>query len=286
MNSSSFSVAGALLFGILTPACAGENPTDPLLSAGAAGTAGGAGTGPMLVSLVPDESGWVDRRADGNSIGVQGAWYPYGDQYGEAKCTLVGLHSPEQCSSVSSPDPLVPGFPNQGGVMCTSGETAVVGPCKAGVPRCPEGSPDYSNMWGAGIGLDLNADGAPLGGGPTVKHPWNPDEHRVVGIAFEIDKVPSPGLRVEFPIVLPDATTTDNHPDGSPYWGAKPGYPDSNVVAGHNEFRFSEVAVPTSNYEFDRTKILAIQFHVPAITSGATRGAYEFCISKLSFVVE
>jgi hypothetical protein len=278
---TSFGVAVCLVLG--ASGCTSEKPLDPLTGGGTGGTSGGAGAGPAGVSLVPDETGWVAR--DTNTLGVQGAWYPYGDQYGEAKCTLVGLHAPAECSTIASPEPLVPGFPNVAGEMCTTGETAVVLGCKDGVPRCTLGSPDYSNMWGAGIGLDLNAEGAPSGT-PAPKLPWNPDEHGVIGVAFDINVVPPPGLRVEFPIVLPDDSTTDNHADGSPYWGAKPGYPNSDVRAGRNQFRWNEVAVPTTNYAFDRTKILAIQFHVPAITSGANRGAYSFCISNLTLLTE
>lgn len=262
--------------------CSSETPVDPLAMGGSAGTAG-AGAGPGGVTLVPDASGWIGRGAEGNGIAVQGAWYPYGDKYGEAKCTMVGLHAPEECSTITSPDPLVPGFPNTDGEMCTSGETAVVLGCKEGVPRCTLGSPDYSNMWGAGIGLDLNAEGAPSGE-PAPKAPWNPDEQGVVGIAFDIDVVPPPGLRVEFPIVLPDGSTTENHVDGSPYWGAKSNYPNSDVKPGRNQFRWAEVAVPTMNYAFDRTQILSIQFHVPAVTTGANRGAYSFCVKNLTFL--
>lgn len=245
------------------------------------GTAGSGGSGgaPGGITLVPDRTGWVDLMAEGNTIGVQGAWYPYGDRYGVAKCTSVGMHLPAECSSISTPDPLIPGFPNEDGTMCTAGETAVVLPCGAGVPGCTAGSPDYSNMWGAGIGLDLNAAGD---GG--AKHPWNATEHGVTGVAFELDEIPANGLRVEFPIVLPDTTTTEDHADGSPYWGAASNFPPSPVKVGRNEVRFSGVTGPRTSYTFDTTKILAIQFHVPAITVGSARGAYRFCIKNLTFL--
>ena len=252
---------------------------------GTSGATDGGGTGGAAVLLVPDPSGWVDVMAPGNTVGVQGAWYPYGDKYGVAKCTNVGLHAPDECSTITSPDPLVPGFPNENGVMCTTGETAVVLPCKAGVPMCPAGMPDYSNMWGAGIGLDLNAEGA-TDAGPGEKHPYDPDAHRVVGVAFEIDDVPGPTLRVEFPMELPDGTSTEDHPDGSPYWDADSDFPPSPVEPGRNEFRWADVRAPRTNYEFDHRKILAIQFHVPAVTSGTTRGDYVFCIKNLAFLTE
>jgi len=234
------------------------------------------------VTLVPDATGWVDGAAEGNTIGVQGAWYPYGDQYGVAKCTTVGLHLPAECSTISTPDPLVEGFPNVQGAMCTSGETAVVLPCGPNVPGCTAGNPDYSNMWGAGIGLDLNAEGGDAG----AKSPWNPDEHGVTGIAFEIDALPPGGLRVEFPMVLPDMTTTEDHPDGSPYWGATSNFQSSPAVVGHNEIAWSAVLPPRTSYTFDQKKILAIQFHVPAVTSGTTRRGYTFCIRNLTFLTD
>lgn len=257
-------------------------PADPV-----GGGAGGSGGAPSGITLVPDASGWVDRMAEGNTVGVQGTWYPYGDKYGVAKCTSVGLHQPGECSTITSPDPLVAGFPNQDGNMCTEGETAVVLPCPAGVPGCMAGSPDYSNMWGAGIGLDLNAEGG-VGG---AKLPWNAETHGVTGIAFELDVIPAGGLRVEFPIVLPEGghdagstLTTEDHPDGSPYWGATPNFPPSPVRVGRNEVRFSSVTPPRTSYNFDETKLLAIQFHVPAVTIGTTRSAYRFCIKNLTFL--
>lgn len=252
------------------------------VTGGAAGTAGGPVEDPTApVRVIPDGSGWVDRAAPWNTIGIQGAWYPYGDQYGKAKCTLVGLHMPSECSLITSPDPLVTGFPNEGGVMCTRGEVAPIIPCKPDVPACNVGTPDYSNVWGAGIGLDLNALGAEQGG---VKSAWDPAAHGVTGVAFRIDKVPPAGLRVEFPISLPDASSTEDHVDGSPYWGASPQYPPSRVVAGVNQFRWSDVRAPKTSYAFETARILAIQFHVIAVPVNGIRSPYEFCVSDLTFL--
>ncbi|HEX6274182.1 MAG TPA: hypothetical protein VFZ53_14135, partial [Polyangiaceae bacterium] len=70
---------------------------------GGSSTGGTSGSGANEVLIVPDTSGWVDGMAAGNTIGVQGAWYPYGDQYGNGngaqKCLLVGMHTPEECST-------------------------------------------------------------------------------------------------------------------------------------------------------------------------------------------
>lgn len=230
---------------------------------------GGAGGGSAVagVVLVPDETGWIDGMATGNTVGVQGAWYPYGDAYGEAKCLIA--HTAAECSVIMTPDPVATGFPNQGGMMCTSGSVAQV----LGTP------PDYANMWGAGIGLDLNA----TGGANSVKEPWNADMYGVKGISFVLDKVPVPGLRVEFPI-----PSTEGGTAGSNYWGATGSYPNSNVKAGVNVIRWDAVKAPVGAMGTEapnhQQMLLAIQFHVPS--TPAARGMYDFCVSELKFLTE
>jgi len=260
------------------------------------GTGGSSGTGTGNTVIIPSTDGWVDRMDVGNDVGVQGAWYPYGDQYGTGggakKCLLVGMHTPEECSRIDTPDPTMMAFPNTGGNMCTSGSVAQVLDCPSGLMTsgCP--NDDFSNMWGAGIGWDLNAEG----GSPTApKHPWNPADYGVIGFEFTIDAVPLPGLRVEIPMVLTDAeatmvmlpagSTTDDHPDGAPYWGAMGSgmYPKSPVVAGVNRVLWTDIQPPRmGNYVFDTTRMLGIQFHVPA--NNMSRGDYEFCISQVTFI--
>ncbi len=174
--------------------------------------------------------------------------------------------------------------------MCTEGAVAVILPCAAGITTsgCPD--KDYSNMWGAGIGMDLNAKKAEDGG---QKNSWDPALFGVIGISFEIDAVPLPGLRVEFPMLLtdeeaarvnlPSGSTTDDHPDGAPYWGATSVFPASNVVAGTNRVVWSEVQPPRTNYVFDTKRILGIQFHVPAVP-GPNKGPYAFCVENLTLL--
>jgi hypothetical protein len=119
-----------------------------------------------------------------------------------------------------------------------------------------------------------------------MKFPYDPDAHGVAGIAFDISEVPAGTLRVEFPMLLPDGTSTEDHPDGSPYWEANDGYPPSPVAVGRNEVRWADVRPPRTNYEFDRTKILAVQFHVPAVTSGSERSPYSFCINYFELLTD
>lgn len=289
---------------VVAAAC--EPATDPASSnsGGSSGGAGkpanpsagaGTGSGTTNVPIVPSDAGWVE--AVDNELGIQGSWYPYGDRYGAAKCMNVGLHALDECSLITSPKPPPEmGFPNTGGTMCTTGETAVILPCMPGVSTsgCP--TADYSNMWGAGIGFDFNANkGPPDGDG--VKHTFNPADHGVTGISFELDKIPPPGFRVEFPMVLldseaslvnlPSGATTDDHPDGAPYWGASSSFVNSPVVVSPqvNVVRWDAVRKPGTNptYVFDQARLLGIQFHVPAVKK-APRGAYDFCISKLTFL--
>ena len=276
----------------LANACANKLPTDggwaPNANGGTAGHASTANT-----ELKPDASGWVDPTS--NDLGIQGAFYPYGDRYGVAKCLNVGMHAPDECSLITAPPPPpATGFPNQDGKLCTTGATAVILACKAGVTTsgCPDH--DFSNMWGAGMGFDFNAV-AGMDGGTTVKSVWNPDEHGVTGVAFELDNVPAPGLRVEFPLRLTDAeaqtvnlppgSTTDDHPDGAPYWGGNASFSNSPVQAGHNELYWTDVKKPgsTPSYVFDKARLLGLQFHVPAVQS-APPGAYSFCVSHITLL--
>jgi hypothetical protein len=239
----------------LALACGSSGNDEPGTTNG--GTTGGGTVG---IPIMPTEDGWVDMTS--NELGIQGAWYPYGDAYGEAKCIAAGWTA-EQCSIITTPDPNAEGFPNTGGAMCTSGTGAQV--------LTPEGSsdPDYGNMWGSGIGLDLNnpGDGA-------TKSEFNATANGVVGISFDLD-VQAP-LRVEFPM-----TATEGHPDGSNYWGATSSWPNSPVTVGTNTVLFSDVHHPNGAVPLDpaNVSILSIQFHVPTVTSGAQ--PYSFCISNL-----
>jgi hypothetical protein len=263
---------------------------------------GGSTSDPSGTVLQPSADGWMDRMDTWNDLGIQGSWYPYGDQYGtkptESKCLTVGMHQPSECSVINEPPPPpATGFPQATpGMMCTSGEVAVILPC---VPPdlmtsgCPMS--DYSNMWGAGIGFDVNADKGEDGG---MKYPWDPMLSMagpVIGFSFDIDTVPLPKLRVEIPMILTDAelaavtpplppgSTTDDHPDGAPYWNASSTYPASPVMPGNNRVLWTDIKPPRTNYEFLPNKMLGIQFHVPAVSS-PPKGAYNFCISNVKFL--
>lgn len=327
---SSVLIPAAIAGLALVPACSsddsGGDDDDNGGTGGGTGAMGGTGgaapsecspTGD--VTIIPNETGWVDDEDACVSmamLGIQGAWYPYGDQYGEgegdAKCIKVGNHMPSECSRIDTPlPPPNPGFPNVNGVMETSGLVAKILPCVPGSPAvsmmtsgCPDH--DYSNIWGAGIGFDLNADPAGADGSPGAKHTWDPAAHNVVGIAFTIEGLPPGGaLRVEFPMQLTDAeaaldkppipagSTTDSHSKGAPFWGAQSKgnamFPNSPVIEGENKIFFDDKtalngieSADTTFYKFDATRLLGVQFHVPANASSTV--AYAFKISKIRFL--
>jgi len=282
----------------------GDDDDDDGASGGTAGTGGTGATGSVLI--VPDASGWIER--DTNPIGIQGAWYPYGDQYGiPGKCITVGLHPAAECSEIFTPIPpplgtppteTVGGFPNTGGEMCTTGATAIIKPCMPNV--LTEGCPadDFSNMWGAGIGFDLNAAKGEDGG---LKSVW-PVPADIIGFTFEINAVPqATKLRVEIPVALTDAeaaavglpngSTSDDHPKGAPYWGATSMYPPSNVVPGVNRVLWTDIKHPTGAIDLMTTplkaRMLGIQFHTPAMAKSATaKGEFNYCVKNITFITQ
>jgi hypothetical protein len=314
MKSTNLFVSTAVVLAMAVAACdsaddgsgdgGGETGGTAGTGTGGSSTGGSGGSGatdPTGTVLQPSADGWMDAMDTWNDIGVQGSWYPYGDQYGtkptESKCITVGMHPPADCSEIDSPPPPpATGFPQATpGQMCTAGRVAVILPCVAGVTTsgCPE--KDYSNMWGAGIGFDLNADKGEDGG---AKHPWDPmlvASGPIIGFSFDIDNVPLPKLRVEIPMVLTaeeraavtpalgEGATTDEHPDGAPYWGADSTYPASPVMTGTNRVLWTDIKPPRTNYVFDTTRMLGVQFHVPAVAA-APKGEYNFCISNVKML--
>lgn len=251
---------------------AGCSSSSPAPAGGTGGTTGGGGsvgTG-MSVTLTPDATGYIDIMT--NNLGIKGSWYAYGDGAGPTgmppgDCQNAG-HAAGECSVITAPSP--GSFPNTGGKMCTSGTVAkvidIVGMA---------GMPDYSKIWGAGIGVDLNNDTL-LGKGvidATAK--------KIVGFSFDIDMKPLAGLRVEV-----QTKPTDGSEAGNDYWGAKGdmSYPLSPVMTGTNVVSFTDKSiVGPKGHVFDPTQIEGIQFHVP--TTATAAGTYSFCISNLKMLM-
>lgn len=222
---------------------------------------------PSSVAITPDATGWVD--ATSNPLGIEGPWYPYADGYDDGQrggtCQTAG-HADSECSVIFSPDPTMPGFPNVGGRMCFSG---------VGMPVLSvNGVPDWANMWGAGMGVDLNNPN----GTATSKGVFDAAAHHVIGISFDIDNVPPLGLRAEF------GTTGTAGTGIQPYWGAADFYPNSPIVPGTNTVMFSEVRTPEAVPQpLDTARIESIQFLVP--TYQLTTSPFNFCISNLQMLI-
>ena len=155
-----------------------------------------------------------------------------------SRCTTIGRHTPDECSHIYTPkvEPYVHGalskiaFENKGGKMCTAGKVAQVLGCDDSVFGCDKGF-DYSNMWGAGIGLDFGLDVAASGDDPATfvrlpldRKAWDPAMHHIAGVSFDFSWLwggvnGAPHIRVEFPFVLPDNTTL---PEGKGTVGLDP----------------------------------------------------------------
>jgi hypothetical protein len=200
---------------------------------------------------------------DTNALDISGFWYAYGDRYDvPSRCTKIGMHAPADCARVDSPAPLPNlGFVNYAGQMCTAGHVAIVSDCVSpDVLGCAKGGPDYSNIWGAGIGLDFNLelpgrdDPGTFTRDPLKRQGWDAPAHGVSGISFDFHLLDGAAvwnrLRVEVPFILPENTRvpadkvavslapdvppvvapgvlpdqpapSEEHPSGSPFWGAQ-----------------------------------------------------------------
>jgi hypothetical protein len=258
MSLSTLAVAAAASLG-----CS-SSPANP------DGSGGGNG-----VLLMPSADGFLDGT---NAVGIKGAWYSYGDWYGgtpamagQGDCPVKGGFTVDQCSSITMPAPGQP-FTNTGGSMCTTGTVAKV------IMSATATSPDYSDIWGAGVGFDMNNAGTD-DGGTGGKLPYDATAAGVTGFSFHIDMPPTGGqMRVEFPTAAAIGTTDIN----SAYWGGATANLSPFTKGGDYTVKFSEVGGPmylTSPMPFDPTKILSMQFHVVSNTSSTI--PFNYCISNV-----
>jgi hypothetical protein len=247
---------------------------------GSAGGSGGSGSGTGgatatggtsgVIALVPDSVGYVQN----TTLGLMGPWYAFSDGIGldnttaSGDCELKGGNPYSACSQVSTPSP--GSFPPSDATtakMCTAGTVAKVISDTASTL-------DYSNIWGAGIGLDFNHVA-----GDSARGVYDAPGHKVLGVSFNIDRVPAGGVRVTFP--------TSNTITTPPIWmaNAVANY-TSPLVVGYNEVRWAQVMSPgyaTNPPAFDPTLLVGINFHVPTTTTASQ--SYSFCISNLSFIL-
>jgi hypothetical protein len=248
---------------------------------GLPGTGGVPGTGGsgVPVSLIP--VGYV--------YGIKGLWYPYGDGVGpnasptngadgaNSDCQLHGQFPASACSQITSPTPGQPFMPTDPvtNSMCTSGIAAQV-------QNGPTGTPDYADLWGAGIGFNFNSPGGDAGA------PGYFDMSAFRGVAFDFsaDVLPNMSMRVNFPFL-------GMHGGDAPYWMGAVTFdsPLTGTTANpqHVQIDWTDVGgplyltqevPPVSPPAFDRSAVQAIQFQVFTNTSVPT--PYSFCISNLS----
>jgi hypothetical protein len=218
--------------------------------------------------LTPGVNGFVS----GNAAGVVGPWYVFSDGAGpdglpgDSQCVSVGLFPASVCSQVFTPTPAAPFLPTIGKGMCTSGIAAevLVGP--VGGPSA--GQPDYGDLFGVGISLDLDSPGG-------VGLPY--DASAFTGISFDIDTV-QPDLRVEFP--------TAESGGNAPFWNGATGI-SSPITRGTNVIRWADVGGPfyeSNPPPFDVTRLLSIRFHVWTLPSSST--PFSFCIDNLTLLTQ
>ena len=283
-------LAGAVA---LTGACSSSKTSSPG-TGGSTGSGGGGGAGATdLVYLPSTASGFVQ---EPNS-GVVGAWFAYGDGVGsmasvdagadinDSDCVKKGGFPASDCTQITSPTPGQAFPPSNPATsqQCTVGTAAVV---------MNKGSaPDYSDLWGGGIGLDFNNPGGDAGAA-GVK-----DLSAYTGVSFDFsgDVVPPKSMRVNFPF-------TGQHLTDSPYWGgggdgATSYSPLTGTTANpqHVVIKWADIGGPAylktqspsidpTQYPFNPKMVSAIQFQVFTNTTATT--PYSFCVANLALTTD
>lgn len=278
MNDNSFATRLTLLLAVTLGAGCGVQPLDPYRtgSGGVTGTGGFTGTG------------GVTGAGGSTGVTVNGDWYPFSDGTGpnagpgadagsdstDSDCVKNGGFPQTVCTQITSPIPGRPFAPtdlttNQ---YCTTGIAAQV--------MNKDSAPDYSDLWGGGIGLNFN----PVGDGGAAGYA---DLSAYAGIEFDFsgDLVPPQSMRVDFPF-------EGQHGGDAPYWMGNV-RSASPLTAGHIVIKWADVGGPFylqelvppvdfTLYPFDPTAVQAIQFLV--FTNTASTTPYSFCVANLALV--
>jgi hypothetical protein len=251
--------------------CDDGTPSTGSSSNGSSSGTGSSGNPPAGVVLTPSATGYVS----GNSAGVVGSWYVYADGFGsdgksgDGDCVAKGMFPASACSVVTSPTPGVGSFPPSAeGAMCLTGTAAKV-------LNGANMMPDYSDLFGEGIGLDLNNPGGDAGATAGFF-----DGSKYTGVSFDItfpSGTPQANLRVQFP-TMETLSTGD-----SAYWGGAKNSGSPITSASTYAFKWADVGGPmylTNPPAFDKTKIQAIQFAVYTDTMASV--PVSFCINNLT----
>jgi hypothetical protein len=265
------------------PASEGGPTPASTADSGAAPPAGEASAGTMPVPITPDPGGYVGPSS--NSLGIQGAWYGYGDDWGTngappGDCEVKGMHMTSQCSSITFPPPAMVPDGGDAGAVGAFPQTTPGTMCLSGTAAKVLGS-DYSNMFGIGIGLDLNNQAG-------VKMPYDATTNKVVGFSFHISGIPAgAAVRVEIPIPATDASG-----DAWSITASTDGdyIADLNTMASDPHSLKPSFTPPagTTQPPFDATMVKSIQFHIPTNTMAAISipDSARLCVSNLQAIVK
>jgi hypothetical protein len=278
-------LAGTLALSV--GACNRECSAGASCAGGSGGTGGGVGS--QYLYLPSTSTGFVDDPTSG----VIGAWFAYGDgvganagvgdagtDNGDSDCVSKGGFPASACTQIASPTPGMP-FPPTDPIssqQCTSGIAAQV--------MNKNGSPDYSDLWGGGIGLDFNNPGGDAG----VAAPLDLSAYAGVAFDFSADILPNKSMRVNFPFL-------GMHGQDSPYWGgatmAYSGLTGTTASPQHVEVKWADIggplyltqqtpAVDVTQFPFNPTTVNAIQFQV--FTNAQATTPYSFCVANLALI--
>ncbi len=257
--------------------------TGPARDDGGATPSGEAAAGTTLVPITPDPGGYVAPTS--NTLGIQGAWYGYGDDWGTngappGNCETMGMHMMSQCSSITFPPPAMVSDAGDAGSVGAFPQTTPGTMCLSGTAAKVVGT-DYSNMFGIGIGLDLKNEGG-------VKMPYNASMNKVVGFSFHIAGIPSgASVRVEFPIPATDASG-----DAWSITAATDGDYTADLTTmasdSHALMPSFAPAAGATQPPFDATMVKSIQFHIPTNTTSAIviPDSARLCVSNLQAIVQ
>jgi hypothetical protein len=209
----------------------------------------------VQIPIVASATGYV---APGNAENVLGAWYAYGDGWGSngrppGVCEAAG-HPASQCSVITYPLPSVadagpdatgPGFPPipaGSQTFCIQGSAAFVANIDGGT------TPDYSNIFGIGLGLNLNTMG-------TAIMPYNAYDAttaQIVGFQFSITgaaAVTAEGASIRVAVPMVGQPTSDEYFNNG-----------STAVMTDGQYQFLFLPSATST--------------IPALSIGMTPGGY------------
>jgi hypothetical protein len=282
----------ALILAVVSGAGCTVQPLDPNLSTGAGGTGAGGVTG---TGGFADTGGATGGGGYGN-VNVVGDWYVFSDGIGpnvgvadagsdniDSDCVGKGGFPPTACTQITSPAPGQPFAPTDLSTneYCTSGTAAMV--------LIKDGSPDYSDLWGGGMGLNFYSSARDAGGAGYS------DLSGYTGISFDFrgDLVPPFSMRVDFPFM-------GEHGTDAPYWDgggdrATAYSPLTGTTASpqHVEIKWADVGGPqylmaevppvdVADYPFDPRAVQGIQFLV--FTNASTVTPYSFCVANLALM--